>query len=144
GTAGEIGWFLRCKSDIVWVRIWPSKQPRIRVSFMKKFSFTYWRDGKFYIGFLNRYPDYWTQAATKSELIENLKDILADIDSGEVPFIRKVEELVVGMAGVGSQKPEVRVSHASTETDRLLMATWRASRLVHQSQHKAIPACAPA
>jgi hypothetical protein len=30
-----------------------------------KNSFTYWRDGKYYIGFLNQYPDYQTQAKTK-------------------------------------------------------------------------------
>jgi predicted RNase H-like HicB family nuclease len=62
---------------------------------MKKLTFTYWRDGKFYIGFLNQYPDYQTQGRTKSELIENLKDLLKDIDSREVPYIRKVEELLV-------------------------------------------------
>ncbi len=62
---------------------------------MKKMSFTYWKDGKFYIGFLNQYPDYQTQATTKSELTENLKDLLKDIESREVPFIRKVEELQV-------------------------------------------------
>ena len=62
---------------------------------MKKISFTYWRDGKFYIDFLNQYPDYQTQATTKSELTENLKDLLKDIESREVPFIRKVEELLV-------------------------------------------------
>jgi len=32
---------------------------------------------------------------SKTELIENLKDLLADMESGEVPYIRKVEELVV-------------------------------------------------
>ena len=62
---------------------------------MKKMSFTYWRDGKHYIGFLNQYPDYQTQATTKIELTENLKDLLKDIESREVPFIRKVEELLV-------------------------------------------------
>ena len=62
---------------------------------MKKMSFTYWKDGKFYIGFLNQYPDYQTQATTKSELTENLKDLLKDIESREVPFIRKVEELQI-------------------------------------------------
>ena len=62
---------------------------------MKKMSFTYWKDGKFYIGFLNQYPDYQTQATTKSELTENLKDLLKDIESREVPFIRKVEDLQV-------------------------------------------------
>lgn len=62
---------------------------------MKKMSFTFWRDGKFYIGFLNDYPDYRTQGATKSALTENLKDLLVDIESSEVPYIRKVEELLI-------------------------------------------------
>ena len=62
---------------------------------MKKISFTYWKDGKFYIGFLNQYPDYQTQATTKSELTENLKDLLKGFESRKVPFMRKVEELLV-------------------------------------------------
>lgn len=62
---------------------------------MKKISFTYWRDGKFYIGFLNQYPDYKTQGVTKRELTENLKDLVKDFESREVPFIRKVEKLLV-------------------------------------------------
>ena len=62
---------------------------------MKKISFTYWRDGKHYIGFLNQYPDYQTQATTKNELTENLKELLKDIESREIPYIRKVEELLV-------------------------------------------------
>jgi len=32
---------------------------------------------------------------SKEELLENLRDLLADIESGEVPYIRKVEELVL-------------------------------------------------
>ena len=39
---------------------------------MKKVSFTYWRDGKYYLGFLNQYPDDQTQATTKNEFTENL------------------------------------------------------------------------
>ena len=62
---------------------------------MKKISITYWRYGKFYIGFLNQYPDYQTQATTKSELTGNLKDLLKDIESREVPCIRRVEEILV-------------------------------------------------
>ena len=62
---------------------------------MKKVSFTFWRDGKYYLGFLNQYPDYQTQAKTKSELTDNLTELLKDIESREVPYIRKVEELLV-------------------------------------------------
>ena len=62
---------------------------------MQKIKFTYWRDGEYYLGFLNDYPDYETQGHSKEELIANLKDLLKDIESGEVPFVRRVEELVV-------------------------------------------------
>ena len=62
---------------------------------MKTMNFTFWRDGKYYFGFLNDYPDYHTQAKSKTELIENLKDLFQDIRSREVPYIRKVEALSV-------------------------------------------------
>ncbi len=29
---------------------------------MRTMKFTYWQDGDFYLGFLNDYPDYQTQA----------------------------------------------------------------------------------
>jgi len=64
-------------------------------STMKKISYTWWRDGKHYLGFLNDYPDYHTQATTKQELVENLLDLLKDIKLKQVPYIRKVEELEV-------------------------------------------------
>jgi hypothetical protein len=62
---------------------------------VKRLKYTYWQDGEFFIGFLNDYPDYQTQGMSKEELIENLKDLLKDIESGEIPYIRKVEEFVV-------------------------------------------------
>jgi hypothetical protein len=62
---------------------------------MKIVQYTFWQDGEFFIGYLNSYPDYETQAYSKDELIENLKSLLADIESNEIPFIKKVEELVV-------------------------------------------------
>jgi predicted RNase H-like HicB family nuclease len=62
---------------------------------MNTVEYTYWRDGDIFLGFLNDHPDYWTQGETKLELIENLKGILEDVASGEVPFVRTVEELMV-------------------------------------------------
>lgn len=62
---------------------------------MKTLKFTYWKDGEYYLGFLNDYPDYETQGTSKEELVNNLRSLLTDIESGEVPYIRKVEELVV-------------------------------------------------
>jgi predicted RNase H-like HicB family nuclease len=62
---------------------------------MRTLEYTFWRDGEFYIGHLNEYPDYETQGYSKEELIENLTDLLADLESDQVPFVRKVEELVL-------------------------------------------------
>lgn len=62
---------------------------------MRALKYTFWQDGEFYIGFLNDYPDYETQGFSKSELVENLKSLLKDIESEEIPFIRKVEELAI-------------------------------------------------
>ncbi len=62
---------------------------------MRTLEYTYWQDGEFYIGHLNDYPDYDTQGYSKGELVENLKELLADLESGRVPYIRHVEELVI-------------------------------------------------
>jgi len=60
---------------------------------MKTIKYTYWKNETFYIGYLNDYPDYQTQGLSKEELIDNLKALLKDIESDEIPYIRKVEEL---------------------------------------------------
>ncbi len=62
---------------------------------MKTVQFTSWQDSDFFIGFLNEYPDYQTQGLNKEELVENLKDLLIDLESDQVPYVRKVEELLV-------------------------------------------------
>ena len=62
---------------------------------MRAVKFTSWQDDIFFIGFLNEYPEYQTQGMTKEELIQSLKDLLIDVESDQVPYIRKVEELLV-------------------------------------------------
>jgi len=56
-------------------------------------KFKYWQDGKWWIGYLEEYPDYMTQGETFEELKENLKDLYKDLTSGEIPCVRKVAEL---------------------------------------------------
>jgi hypothetical protein len=62
---------------------------------MRTLKYTFWQDGEFFLGYLNDYPDYNIQASSKDELLENLTDLLTDIESGEVPFVRKVEEMAI-------------------------------------------------
>jgi predicted RNase H-like HicB family nuclease len=62
---------------------------------MRTLEYTYWQDGEYFIGHLNDFPDYETQGFSKDELMENLKDLLVDLESNEIPFVRHVEELVI-------------------------------------------------
>ncbi|MCX7110826.1 MAG: type II toxin-antitoxin system HicB family antitoxin [Proteobacteria bacterium] len=62
---------------------------------MRTIKFTSWQEDDFFIGYINDYPDYLTQGTSKEELAENLKSLLVDLESGEIPYIRKVEELMV-------------------------------------------------
>ena len=54
-----------------------------------------WEEDGAWVGYLQDYPDYWTQGETLEDLKEHLKDLYQDITSGQIPGIRKVEELIV-------------------------------------------------
>jgi hypothetical protein len=62
---------------------------------MGKSRYVYWKDRKFWLGYLEEYPDYMTQGKTLKELQENLKDIHKDLTSGKIPGARRVGELQV-------------------------------------------------
>jgi len=62
---------------------------------MEKKKYVYWQDDDMWLGYLEEYPDYMTQSETIEELQENLKDIYYDLTSGNIPCVRKVDELEV-------------------------------------------------
>ena len=52
-------------------------------------DFTFWKDGDFFIGYLNEFPDNETQGYSLDELKTNLKSLFEDIKSEEIPYIRQ-------------------------------------------------------
>jgi hypothetical protein len=62
---------------------------------MQTVKIVYWEQEGTWLGYLQDYPDYWTQGETLDDLKEHLKDLHRDISSGQIPGIRKIEELVV-------------------------------------------------
>jgi predicted RNase H-like HicB family nuclease len=62
---------------------------------MTAVKFVYWQEKDFWIGYLQDYPDYLSQGESLEELKENLQDLYRDLTSGEIPGIRKVDDLVV-------------------------------------------------
>jgi hypothetical protein len=67
-----------------------------REKFMKQ-KITYWKesDGK-YLGYLNDYPEHWTQGENLEDLKEHLLDLYREFSTGDLPGIKKVEEIEVG------------------------------------------------
>lgn len=63
---------------------------------METKRFIYYREDDMFVGWLDEYPDYWTQGETLKELEENLKDLYQELTSGHIPCVRKVGELTVG------------------------------------------------
>jgi predicted RNase H-like HicB family nuclease len=62
---------------------------------MQAIKYVHWEDDGAWLGYLQDYPDYWTQGETLEDLEEHLKDLYADLTSGEIAGVRKVGELVI-------------------------------------------------
>ncbi|MFT5130026.1 MAG: putative RNase H-like HicB family nuclease [Rhodothermales bacterium] len=62
---------------------------------MKTIRYVHWEDDGAWLGYIEEYPDYWTQGESLKDLEEHLRDLLADLESGEIPGIRRVAELVL-------------------------------------------------
>ncbi len=62
---------------------------------MSRVKIVVWQDGEWWLGYVQDYPDYWTQGETLDELKEMLRDLYADMTSGAIPGIRRVEEMEV-------------------------------------------------
>ena len=57
-------------------------------------KFTYWReaDEKF-LGYLNDFPDHWTQGDSLQDLKDHLRDLYETFSEETIPGIKKVDEL---------------------------------------------------
>ncbi len=61
-----------------------------------KTRFTYWKesDGS-YLGYLNSFPDHWTQGSDLEDLKVHLRDLFEMFSKEDIPGIRKEEELEI-------------------------------------------------
>lgn len=58
-------------------------------------KYVYWKDDDMWLGYLEEFPDYWTQGETEEELKENLIDLYKELASGSIPNVRRVAELEI-------------------------------------------------
>jgi predicted RNase H-like HicB family nuclease len=62
---------------------------------MVKQKYVYWKDDDMWLGYLEEFPDYWTQGETEEELKENLIDLYKELSSGTIPNVLRVAELEI-------------------------------------------------
>jgi len=62
---------------------------------MQSVKYVYWEEDRAWLGYLQDFPDYWTQGETLDDLKEHLSDLYADMTGGQIPGIRRVDDLVV-------------------------------------------------
>ena len=62
---------------------------------MTTVKYVSWEEDGGWLGYLQDFPDYWTQGETLEDLQEHLRDLYADLSGGQVPGIRRVDELVI-------------------------------------------------
>jgi hypothetical protein len=48
---------------------------------VKILACTYWQDGDFWLGYLDEFPDYWTQGLSPGDLKDHLIGIYRDLFS---------------------------------------------------------------
>jgi predicted RNase H-like HicB family nuclease len=58
-------------------------------------KYVYWQDEGMWLGYLEEFPDYWTQGESELELRENLVDLYKELSGGNIPYVRRVAELEV-------------------------------------------------
>jgi len=63
---------------------------------MRTAKYVHWQDGAMWLGYLEEFPDYMTQAESVAELEENLRDLYQDLTNGKIPGVRRVAELSLG------------------------------------------------
>jgi hypothetical protein len=61
-----------------------------------KVRIVYWQHNGDWLGYLEDFPEYWTQGDTFEELAEHLRDLYADLSDERIPDVRKTTELEVG------------------------------------------------
>ncbi len=62
---------------------------------MQTAKFVYWQDSDAWLGYLQEFPDYWTQGESLDDLKDHLRDLYQDLSSGQIPGARRVDDLVI-------------------------------------------------
>lgn len=85
-----------CGPDVAYLyRIRGPAQRHPENGSMRTAKIVYWEEEGSWIGYLEEFPDYWTQGDTLEDLESHLCDLYKDLTSDELPGIRRVADIAV-------------------------------------------------
>ncbi len=58
-------------------------------------KFVYWQEEEAWLGYLQEFPDYWTQGESLDDLKAHLRELYADLTDGDLPGIRRIADLAM-------------------------------------------------
>jgi predicted RNase H-like HicB family nuclease len=98
GAGGRWGrLWIGLKIRFRWINFWREATTKRRERiFMRTVKIVYWQedDGR-WLGHLETYPEFMSQGETLDELRENLRDILAEVESRNIPLVKTHEDMAV-------------------------------------------------
>ncbi|HEY2154596.1 MAG TPA: type II toxin-antitoxin system HicB family antitoxin [Isosphaeraceae bacterium] len=62
---------------------------------MQTVRYIYWEDDGGWLGYLEDYPDYWTQGETLDDLMDHLRDLFHDLSGDLILGARRAGELTI-------------------------------------------------
>lgn len=62
---------------------------------MNNLRYIYWQEDDAWLGYLEEFPDYWTQGSSPEDLQAHLRDLYLDLSDGHIPHVRRAAELQV-------------------------------------------------
>lgn len=69
---------------------------RKRIILHMTVRYVYWQEGDHWLGYLEDFPDYWTQGEALEDLKQHLRDLFEDLSRNRIPEARRRAELEVG------------------------------------------------
>ena len=60
-----------------------------------KVRYVYWQEDGQWLGYLEEFPDYWTQGESLEDLKEHLRDLHDDLSNDRIPEVRRTADLEV-------------------------------------------------
>ena len=62
---------------------------------MQTVKYVYWQEADAWLGYLEEFPDYWSQGESLDDLLAHLKDLYLDLNGGHIAGARKVGQLLI-------------------------------------------------